>query len=102
MGKILDAIRKEQAQEHRAEVKKIVEADSSDDKLLGGGSPGGFAGACAQSLATKIKRQTLAATQELQDNPSRVRTPAALHGFRAKYSAVPTVELDKIIREYST
>jgi hypothetical protein len=83
-------------------VKEIVQSEDTDDKILGTGTTGGFAAACAQSRENLVKQQRLAAQRELQDNPGCVRTPAALHAFRRTYSAVPAVEIDGLIREFST
>lgn len=77
----------------------IVESDPYDDKLISGGGGGGFSKACAASHADQVEQQKKAARRELQDNPGRVRTPMALHGFRATYAAVPSDDLDDMIRE---
>jgi len=82
-------------------VDEIVQPDDNDDKIIGGGPTGGFSAACAQSRTNLVERQKREAAEELRDNPGRVKTPAALHGFRMRYSAVPTDDLDDIVREFA-
>jgi hypothetical protein len=97
MGKILDAIRKEQAQEDRHAVKKIVEADAGDDKLLGSGS--GFAAACAQSAAEKAKKMEAQAIRDIRDGQTEAEV--SRKAFHRKY--VPVLgrsRVDELILNY--
>jgi hypothetical protein len=61
--------------------------------------PRGFHAACEQSGLDLIDRQLNQAIDELSRNPHCVDTAFALQDFRKKYSAVPSVKLDTILRK---
>lgn len=82
-------------------VDDIVSEADGDERLIASGGSGGFSAACTQSHQSLIEKQKLAAQRELRNNPGCIKTPTALHSFRRSYSAVPTNDLDNIIREYS-
>ena len=99
MGKILDAIRKEQAKEDRGTVKRIVQADACDDKLLGTGGASGFAGACAQAAAKKAKRMEAQAIQDIRDGQTEAEV--SRKAFHRRY--VPVLgrsRVDELIVEH--
>jgi hypothetical protein len=81
-------------------VEAIVDISDGDERLIVSGG-GGFGAACAQSRAKVIEEQKNRARRELQDSPGCIRTPTALQSFRATYNAIPTIELDSIIREFA-
>jgi hypothetical protein len=85
---------------NRRAVDDIVSEADGDERLIASGG-GGFSAACSQSRQSLIEKQKLSAQRELRNNPGCIKTPAALHSFRGTYIAVPTDELDDIIREFS-
>jgi hypothetical protein len=97
MGKILDAIRKEQAQEHRAEVEKIVEPDPYDDKLIGSG--GGFSRACAESAAQASRNSEAQAIREAKTGS--VRSQESLKSFYDRHvKLLGRRRCDEILNEH--
>jgi hypothetical protein len=94
--------RKEERQAaNRQAVKELIEANADDVYDLSCRAESGFSKACAQSRSNLIERQKMKAQRELRANPHCIDTEVALRSFRRDYSAVPSNELDAIIREFS-
>jgi len=97
MGELLRKLQREQEQEcqeaARREVQQLVGTPSRPDHLTG------FAAACADSKANHVRQQLDRAIEELSSNSHCIDTQLAERDFRATYAAVPSDQLDAIIRK---
>ena len=97
MGELLRKLQREQEQERREaarrEVQQLVGTPSRPDHLMG------WAAAVADSGENLRRQQLDAAVNELSVNPRCIDLPQAERDFRASYGAVPSDQLDAIIRK---
>jgi hypothetical protein len=95
VGKLKDQLIRELEQDSQRAASEIVAFDESDRPRSGA-----FSRACETSGRETIKRLMESARRELRSRPGCISTLAAERAFRTDYSAVPTSELDAIIREF--
>ena len=95
MGKLKDQLIRELEQDSQRAASEIVAFDESDRPRAGG-----FSRACETSRRETVTRLLESARRELRSRPGCISTRQAERAFRNDYSAVPTSELDSIIREF--
>jgi len=93
MGRLRDQLLREAEEDNRAAARELVGTPSRPDCLVG------FAAAVADSGENLRRQQLDAAINELTANPHCIDRQQAERNFRATYAAVPSDQLDAIIRK---